>query len=71
MMHMGVRVAMGRLFAVGVRLIGHLDRYQHHATVANAALGDHMLGAMLDVARSALEDRDLHAAFMIEMNMQR
>jgi hypothetical protein len=70
-MHMGVRMPMGRFVAVRVRLIGDFDRYQHHATMANAAFGDHMLGAMLDVARAALENRDLHAAFVVEMNMQR
>jgi hypothetical protein len=70
-MHVGVRVPMGRLVAVRVRLVGDLDRYQNHATMANAPFGDHMLGAMLDVARPALEYRDLHAAFVVEMNMQR
>jgi hypothetical protein len=70
MMHVGVSMPMDRLAAVSMDLVRNLDWYQHHAAMADTALGDHALGAMLDVASSTLQYGDLHAAFMIEMDVQ-
>ena len=43
----------------------------NHVAVAHATLGDDALGELLHVGALALEDRNLHAAFVVEMHMQR
>ena len=48
-----------------------LGRHQHDAAVAHAALGDHVLGEVLHGAGLALEHGHLHAAVMVEVDMQR
>ena len=47
-----------------------LGRHHHHAAVPHAALGDHVLGEMLDRAGLALEHRHLQATVVIEVNVQ-
>jgi hypothetical protein len=65
---MGMSVA--RLIAMGMSLLRHFDRHHRQAAVSNAALCDDMFGAMLNVACTALENHDFHAALVIQMDMQ-
>ena len=39
--------------------------------VAHAAFGDDMVGELLHFSAGPLQDRHLHATFVVEMNMQR
>ena len=41
-----------------------------HMTVAHAALGDDVIGEFLHIGATALEHRDLHAAFVVKMHVQ-
>jgi hypothetical protein len=63
-------MAVARLIAMGMSLLRYFDRHHRQAAVANAALRDDMLGAMLNIAGTALENHDLHAALVIEMDMK-
>ena len=53
------------------RLLCWHGRDHHHTTVAHATLGDDVVGEMPDVAAGALQRRHLHAAVVVEMDMQR
>src|SRR5262245_5495497 len=48
-----------------------LRRHQHDAAVAHAALGDHVLGEVLHRAGLALEHGHLHAAVVVEVDVER
>ena len=54
-----------------LRLLLRRGRDHHHAAVAHAALGDDVIGEMLDLAAGALQRRHLHAAVVVEMDVQR
>src|SRR5262245_64276278 len=43
-----------------VRLDQYVGRHQHYPAVPYPALGDHVLGEMLDLVSLAAQDRDLH-----------
>ena len=43
----------------------------NHVAMAHATLGDDALGELLHVGSLALEHRDLHAAFVVEVHVQR
>jgi hypothetical protein len=55
----------------GAGLLVCCGRDHHHATVAYAAFGDDVIGEMLDVAGGSFQRRHLHAAVVVEMNVQR
>src|SRR6202035_615758 len=61
-------MAMGRAAAVRMRAIG---RQIDDVAVAHAALGNDAVGELLHVGAAALEYGDLHAAFVVEMHVQR
>jgi hypothetical protein len=44
-------------------------RYTHEPSVPNPALRNHVIGKMAHMRFIAMQDRDLHAASMIEMHM--
>ncbi len=53
------------------RLFVRRGRDHHGAAVAHAALGDDVVGEMADLAAGALQRRHLHAAVVVEMDVQR
>src|SRR6266436_5679063 len=55
----------------GAGLLVCCGRDHHHATVAYAAFGDDVIGEMLNVAGGSLQRCHLHAAVVVEMNVQR
>ena len=61
-------VTMARAAAVGMRAVG---RQIDHVAVAHAALGNDVVGELLHVGAEALEHRDFHAAFVVEVHVQR
>src|SRR5262245_15681398 len=54
-----------------VRLDQYVGRHQHYPAVPYPALGDHVLGEMLDLVSLAAQDRDLHATVVVEMRVHR
>jgi hypothetical protein len=70
-MDVRVRVAVRRLVAVTVSFVVNVDRYEEKTPVAHAALGDHVLAEALHIAGAPFQDRHLHAAVVIEMQMKR
>jgi len=68
---MRVRVAMRRLLAVAMNLTRQFDRNHDDTAVPHATLGNYLVGAFLNVGRAPLENRDLHAAVVVEMDVQR
>ena len=61
-------VAVRLAAAMGMRT---LRRQIDHMAVAHAALGNDVIGKFLHVGAAALEHRDLHAAVVAEMYVQR
>ncbi len=68
---MGVGIGVRFLAAVLMRLGSHIDGHDHKAPVANAPLGDHMLGEMPHIGVGATQYRHFKAGFVVEMDMQR
>ena len=62
---MHVAVAMRR--RVGVRGRREVD----HMPVAHPSFGDDVIGQLLHVFTGSLQDRDLHAAFVVEVDVKR
>jgi hypothetical protein len=60
----------GRAFMMrmGARLL--LGGEHHQPTVAHAALGDHMIGQVTDIVRSAAQHAYFHAGIMVDIDMQ-
>src|SRR5689334_23213126 len=59
------RKRVGMRMRVRVRL----NRHHHDMAVANAALGDDMVGERLHLAAAPLQNRDLEAGIMVDVNM--
>jgi hypothetical protein len=68
---MRVRVAMRLLLAVAMNFTRQFDRNHDDTAVPHATLGNHLVGAFLNVRCPPLENRDLHAAVVVEMDVQR
>ena len=64
-------VRLRGVLAMDVGVVRHLDRHRHEPAMAHAALGDEVPGIMLNIGGFAPQDRHFHAAFVIEMNVQR
>src|SRR6516164_2056806 len=64
-------VAMPARVRLGQWSRQRLGRHHHDPSVANAALGDHMLGEFSHLAALAAQDGDLHAAVVVEVGMHR
>ncbi len=56
---------------VDMRFRFERDWNDHEPTVANAALGDDVLGEMADLSGSAAQHGDFDAGMMIEMHVKR
>src|SRR5215467_14024675 len=63
----GTRRRMGMRMRVRMRL----DRHHHDMAVTNTALGDDMVGKRLHLAAAPLQNRDLEAGIMVDVNVQR
>lgn len=63
---MGMALRMIR--AMRMRLLLHFDGDGHKPAMPHPPLGDDVLGEMMNVTRSAAQQRDLHATCMIEMD---
>ena len=70
-MHVRVRMTVRRRIRMGVDLIAELDRHDEDAPMPHPALGNHMIGKRLHVAGSPFQDGNLHAALVIEMEVER
>ena len=57
------------VIAVGMRFLFHFDRDGHEAAMPHSPLGDDMFGEMMNFARFSAQQRDFHAAGMVEMNL--
>ncbi len=65
-----MRMPLRMILAMGVRFLLHLDRDSHEPAMPHAPLGDDMFGEMTNFARSPTQQRDFHAAGVVEMNLQ-
>ena len=65
-----VRMPLCAIIAVGVRLLLHFDRDGDKLAMPHPPLGDDLFGEMMDLVRSPTQQRNLHAARMIEVNLQ-
>jgi len=54
-----------------MRVRMRLDRHHHDLAVANAALGDDMIGERLHLAAPSFEHRDLKTGIVVDVNVQR
>lgn len=66
---MDVGMPLCTIVAVGVRFLLHFDRDGHKPAMPHPPLGDDMFGEMMNFARFSAQQRDLHAAGMVEMNL--
>ena len=57
------------IIAVGVRFRLHFDRDGHEAAMPHSPLGDDMVCEMIDLAGVSAQQRNFHAAGMVEMNL--
>jgi hypothetical protein len=69
-MQMRVGMPVRGLPRVCMHLAPDLDRHHEQPPVPDTALCDHVVSEVLNLARTALEDCHLHAAIVIEMDMQ-
>lgn len=70
-MDVSVRMAMHGLTPMSMDLTADFHRNEQKTSVSHPALRDHVVGDVLHITAVALEDRDFHAAVVIEMNMHR
>ena len=68
---MGMRMGARLAATVDMRFWFERDWNDHEPTVANAALGDNVLGEMADLSGGAAQHGDFEAAMMIEMHVRR
>ena len=71
MAYMRMRMAVGSLLAVSVRLSRKLGGNYHDTAVTDAAFGDDAVGEPSHISCTALQHRHFHAVFMIEVNVKR
>ena len=57
------------VIAVGMCFLFHFDRDGHEAAMPHSPLGDDMFGEMMNFARFSAQQRNFHAAGMVEMNL--
>lgn len=69
--YMHVEMASARFGTMGVFLIFEFNGNGDEASVTYATLGDDMLGEIADIVHRAPQHRDLHAAIVIEVDVQR
>jgi hypothetical protein len=69
-MDVHVGVAVCRLVRVAVSFAVNFNRHEEQAPVAHSALGDHVIAELLHISGTSLEDGDLHATIVIEMNVK-
>ena len=69
-MDMGMGMAPGWFLAMTMDFVTQLDRNDHRPAIANTAFGNDLVGTPLNRRRPALQHCHLHAAVMVEMQMQ-
>ena len=64
-------MSVRRPVGVGMGLDQDIGRHQDDAAMADAALGDHVLGEVLHLVGLAAQDGHLHAAVVVEVGVHR
>jgi len=68
--HVRMLMRPAGLAAMGVTFRADLHGNCHQTAVLYAALGNHLLGKFDHLANRSFEDRNLHAAFVVQVHVQ-